>query len=270
MEKQAKGCLYWVTDSNIKIEKNTLKKLVGEYRTKDSKIVFSPIRATGSESLGSMIENAYINHFLSGNVISAWYTMKEQIIVGKSMLIEKKTLNRFGGFSYFKDYLAEDYMMGEAYTKSKFPISTNFTWVTNVNRSTSVAGFFNRMMRWAKLRYNLRRPIYMTEVLVNPVIIAALYIPFGKTQWLYIVLVSFILKMILEYLNLFFVNSQDRKKVKLLLAFPLVILLKDLLLFLVYFTPFFSHTVRWRGGEIEIGKKTVIAQSQEIPLFEGV
>jgi hypothetical protein len=202
-------------------------------------------------------------------VISAWHIMQEQIIVGKSMLVEKRTLDRFGGFAYFKDYLAEDYMMGEAYTKSKFPISTNFTWVTNINHSTSVRGYYNRMKRWAKLRYNLKRPIYLTEVLVNPIMLAVLFWPFAGTRWFYVVLLSFILKMVLEYLNLFFVNSQDRKKKKLLLAFPLVIFLKDLLLFIVYFTPFFSHTVKWRGGEIEIGKKTIIAHNQDILLHEG-
>jgi ceramide glucosyltransferase len=270
MEKHARGCLYWVTDSNIRIEIDTLKKLVGEYLIKDSKIVFSPIRATGAESMGSMIENAYINHFLSGNVISAWYILKEQIIVGKSMLIEKRTLDRFGGFSYFKDYLAEDYMMGEAYTKSKFPISTNFTWVTNINRTTTVAGFFNRMMRWAKLRYNLKRPIYLTEILVNPLILAILFAPFGGIRWLPVILISFILKMILEYLNLFFVNPQDRKKITLLIMYPLVIIVKDLLLFMVYFTPFFSHTVKWRGGDILVGRKTLIAHSQEILIYDGV
>lgn len=270
LERKARGCLYWVTDSNIRIEKDTLRKLVGEYISRNSKIVFSPIRATGARSLGSMIENAYINHFLSGNVISAWFIMKEQIIVGKSMLIEKKTLDRFGGFAYFKDYLAEDYMMGEAYTKSKFPISTNFTWVTNVNCSTTISGFFLRMMRWAKLRYNLKRPIYLTEVLVNPVMLSVLCVPLGGVQWLPVVVLIFIMKVVLEYLNLFFVNPQDRKKARLLLLYPTVILLKDLLLFIVYFTPFFSQTVKWRGGEIRIGKKTVIAHSQEILLLKGV
>jgi hypothetical protein len=49
-----------------------------------------------------------------------------------------------------------------------------------------------------------------------------------------------------------------------------VIFLKDLLLFIVYFTPFFSQTVKWRGGKIRIGKKTLIAHSQELLLFDGV
>lgn len=270
LEKRARGVLYWVTDSNIRIEADVLKKLVGEYLKKGSKIVFSPIRANGARSFGSMIENAYINHFLSGNVISAWYILKEQIIVGKSMLIEKRTLDRFRGFAYFKDYLAEDYMMGEAYTKSKIPISTNFTWVTNVNRTTTVHGFFNRMMRWAKLRFNLKRHFYLTELLVNPLMLAFLFLPIVGRDWLPVVALSLGMKIILEYLNLFFVNTRDRKKISLILLFPLVIVAKDLILFVVYFTPFFSQRVKWRGGEIHIGRKTLIAHSQEVLLLEGV
>jgi ceramide glucosyltransferase len=269
MERVSRGALYWVTDSNVRINGDTLKRLAAEYINHGSKIIFSPIRATGAVSLGSMLENAYINYFLSGNVISAWYIMKEQIIVGKSMLVEKQALNRFGGFSYFKDYLAEDYMMGEAYTKSKIPISTNFTWVTNYSRTTTVSGFYNRMARWAKLRFNLRRPFYLAEILVNPIMLTFFFFLLGGSKWLSILLISYLLKLLLEYINLFYVNPEDGKKFKVLLLYPFVVLYKDLLLSIVYFTPFFSRTVKWRGGKIQIGKKTLIAHNQEMLICEG-
>ena len=43
MADEAAGTLYWVSDSNIRAEKDTLKKLVNEYLQKNSKIIFSPI-----------------------------------------------------------------------------------------------------------------------------------------------------------------------------------------------------------------------------------
>ena len=51
-------------------------------------------------------------------------------IVGKSMLIERAALAAFGGFAYFKGFLAEDFLLGETFAKSGFHVSTNFTWVT--------------------------------------------------------------------------------------------------------------------------------------------
>jgi ceramide glucosyltransferase len=106
MVGEAAGELYWVSDSNIRVEKETLKMLVMEYLAKGSKIVFSPVRGTGSRTIGSIIENSYLNFFVSGSIISAWILVKRQIIVGKSMLVEKAALDKMGGFTNFREYLA--------------------------------------------------------------------------------------------------------------------------------------------------------------------
>lgn len=270
MESQAKGSLFWANDSNIRSEKDTLKRLVNEYLASGAKLIFSPIRAVGGRTIGSIIENAYINHFLSGNVISAWKLAKQQIIVGKSMLVERETLERFGGFSYFKDYLAEDYMMGETYTQSKYPITSHFTWVTTVNQTNTVSGFFSRMERWSKLRFHLKPHFYIMEVLLNPImisLIAALIL--WDARGAAILGGSVLFKIILEYLNFFYINSLDRKRLAIVLGMPFFIIFKDVLLFLVYFTPFLSSSVKWRGGKISIGKKTLISLSQESLLYEG-
>jgi len=271
MANKAVGALYWVSDSNIRVEKNTLKSLVHEYLEKDSKIIFSPIRATGSRTIGSIIENTYINLFLSGNIIAAWKLFKEQIVVGKSILIEKNSLDYFGGFSYFKDYLAEDYMMGKAFTRSKIPISTNFTWITNFNSNTTIRGFFARAQRWAKLRFHLKLHVYLMEVLLNPIMLALIFsLILGGIRGLVVFGSTLLLKILLEFINFLVINKGDRKKISVILALPFCILLKDILLFAVYFTPFFSKTVKWRGGKISIGKNTLISTHKDNHLLDGV
>lgn len=270
MESAAVGDLFWVCDSNIRVEKDTLQRLVNEYSTNNSKIIFSPVRATGSRSFGSIIENSYFNLFLSGSVITAWKLFKKQIVVGKSMLIEKETLNHFGGFGYFKDYLAEDYMMGETYTESKFPISTNCTWVTNFSRDTSIKDFYYRMERWAKLRFRLEFHFYLLEIVLNPIILALFFAAgMGGTKGFIVLASTLLLKISLEYANFLFLNPGDSKKFRVLLLLPFAILVKDIILFVVYLAPFFSSTVNWRGGKISIGKKTLIALSQESLLCQG-
>jgi len=259
LAEEAEGALYWVSDSNTRVEKDTLRKLVNEYLQKDSKIIFSPIRATGSWSVGSIVENAYITHFVSGNVISAWKLFKQQIIVGKSMLIERETLDYFGGFSYFADYLAEDYMMGKAFTNSKIPISSNFTWVTNVNRTTTIKEFFFRMERWAKLRFHLKPHVYILEVLLNPVILALIFsLILGGNKGAIVFGGSLLLKIALEIVSFMVLNKEDRRKFRVVAMLPFCIVLKDILLFVIYFMPFFSRTVNWRGGKIKIGRHTLI------------
>jgi ceramide glucosyltransferase len=258
LEPLSKGRVFWVTDSNIRVEPGTLDSLVQTHLREDAKLVFSPIRGTSSRSLGSLMENAGLNFFTSGNVIAAWALFGQPIIVGKSILIERDALSRFGGFAYFKNYLAEDFLLGDAFVKSGFSVASDYTWVTNVNQTTSLRGFFERMSRWAKLRFHLNTRVYLLEVLLNPMVVAAVSLPWmGRWGWPFLT-AAVGMKILLEYANFLVLNQEDRKKVWAHLAFPVAVVGKDLLLFAIYLSPFFSRTVRWRKGRIGIGKKTLI------------
>ncbi|MFH1368510.1 MAG: glycosyltransferase [Elusimicrobiota bacterium] len=261
MARESSGKLYWVSDSNIRVEKDTLKKLVCEYFERNAKIVFSPIRGIGSRTVGSIIENSYLNYFVSGNIIGAWKYLNRQIIVGKSMLIEKETLDALGGFEAFREYLAEDYIMGETYTRKNIPISTNFTWVTNYNSHSTVASFLSRMTRWAKLRFHIDRFFFCLEILANPIAIALIFLPFTGARGFKLLLAVVVCKTFLEYVNLFSVNTTDRKKPWIILAYPFCMILKDILMFFIYIVPFFSSNVNWRGWKIRIGEKSRIFNS---------
>lgn len=258
LEPLSKGKLFWVTDSNIRVESETLDTLVQTHLREGAKIVFSPIRGTSSRSLGSFMENAGLNFFTSGSIIAAWALFRQPIIVGKSILIERDSLSRFGGFAYFKNYLAEDFLLGDAFIKSGFSVASDYTWVTNINQTTSLRGFFERMSRWAKLRFHLKKGIYLLEVLLNPVVIAAASLPWtGRWGWKLLAAAAGF-KILLEYANFLVLNQEDRKKIWAHLIFPAAVIGKDLILLAVYLTPLFSRTVRWRKGKIGIGKKTLI------------
>jgi ceramide glucosyltransferase len=241
---------------------------VGEYLKNDARLVFSPIRCGGAESFGSVIEMSYIDFFLSGSVITAWKLLRKRVIVGKSLLIHRKTLDQFGGFAYFADVLAEDYWLGETLAQSGFPVRCNYTWVENIKKTSSVKTYFDRMNRWAKLRFNLNKPLYLSEILLNPFALTLLFVPFLKTAALPFVAVVIVLKTILEYLIFFAVNSGTRPKLSVILSLGPAALVKDMSLLITYALPIFSHTVQWRGGKVHIGKNTVIALNENL-LYDG-
>jgi ceramide glucosyltransferase len=271
LESKSRGELFWTTDSNVRVAPEALRKLVDEYLARDAKIVFSPIRGSSSRTFGSLMENASLNFFTSGSVIAAWVLGRRPIIVGKSILIERSALETFGGFRYFKDYLAEDFLMGEAFARSGFRVSTNCIWVTNVSQTATPLSFFKRMSRWAKLRFNLRRPVYLAEILLNPVAIAlAGWAAWGRRGWI-VPAAAAAAKIALEYVNFLFVNPEDRRRLRNHLLFPAAVIAKDLILLAVYFTPFLSRQVEWRGGRIAIGRNTLIRVPANIEnlVYEG-
>jgi ceramide glucosyltransferase len=258
LESRSRGKLFWATDSNVRVAPDTLRRLVDEHLATDAKVVFSPIRGSSSRTFGSLMENAGLNFFTSGSIIAFWFLGRQPILVGKSVLIEREALETLGGFGYFKSYLAEDFLLGEAFVKSGFRVSTNYAWVTNINQTGTVRSFVKRLSRWAKLRYHLRRPVYLMEIFLNPIVIALFGLAaFGRRGWM-ILAATAASKIALEYVNFCFINSGDRGRLRNHLLFPAAVVVKDLILFAVYLTPFFSHQVEWRGGRIAIGRNTLI------------
>jgi len=271
LESKARGALYWTTDSNIRVEPGTLRRLADEYLAHDAKLVFSPIRSSSSRTFGSLMENSSINFFTSGGIIASWFLGRWPVPVGKSFLIEREALASLGGFGAFRNYLAEDFLLAEAFRKSGYRVATNCTWVTSVSRTASARSFFKRMSRWAKLRFHLRPPAYLLEVLLNPVVIAlAAPAVFGRRGWTVLAVMA-AAKIALEYLNFLFVNTEDRRRPRNHLLFPAAVVAKDLLFLAVYFTPFFSRRVEWRGGRISIGKNTLILAPENADhlVYEG-
>ena len=259
LAQKATGEIYWLNDANTRVKPDMLKRLLNEYERNNSKIVFSPVKGTGGNSIGSIMENAYINLFLSGGVISAWKLLHKTVIVGKSMFMEKEALDKLGGYKIFGNYLAEDYVMGEIYRENKIPVSTNCVWVTNYNSSTSVKDFVSRVRRWCSMRFRLEPFYYIGEIFTNPISIALLALPFLGENGFAVLAATIILKIIIEYVCLFTVNREDSRNKKILLLYPLLMIYKDILLFLIYPVPFLKNTVKWRGKKIFIGKNSLIS-----------
>lgn len=159
-------------DANVRVEPDTLRNLVLEFRVSGARFFFSPIPGSASRTFASLMENTGLNYFTSGNVISLWKIFSRPIVVGKLMLIEREVLNSLGSFKKFKDYLAENYLIGKSFENGGSRVSTDFTWATNINQQATIRSFYRRMIRWARLRYQLHRPVYLAEILLNPMVLA--------------------------------------------------------------------------------------------------
>lgn len=258
MEKESFGQLLWVVDANVRVNPDTLCRLVEEYLENGSRLVFSPIMGTGSGTLASLMENTSLNFFTSGNVITLWKLFSHPVVVGKSILIDRPALNTLGGFKYLRKYLAEDYLLGKSFLDSGYKVGSNFTWVTNISRQTSLKNFYKRMVRWATLRYQLNRVAYFSEILLNPLVLGLTGLVMIGKEFCPILLAASAGKVVLEYLNFLAVNLLDRRRLINHLLFPLMVVVKDLILFAVYLTPFFSTSVDWRGVTIKVGKNSLI------------
>lgn len=258
LEKLSDAPLVWVLDSDVRVTPRTLGALVSELERSGCHLLFGPVRCRGGRTFGSMLEMSFVNFFLSGSIIAAWKLFRQRVVVGKSLLIDRAALSRFGGFSYWSDVVAEDHWLGETFFRSGFRVRCAGVWVDNVKESTGLWSFIGRVDRWAKLRFNLKRPVYLLEILFNPLALCLLLIPVLKAAALPVAAVVVVLRILLEYAVFFSVNTGDRRRWRAVLSVAPAAIVKDLITAAVYFVPFFSRSLIWRGGTIKIAMDTRI------------
>ena len=269
LEKMSDAALFWVLDSDTRVFPHTLVALVHEHLRSGAHLVFSPIRCFGAHAFGSILEMSYVNFFLSGSMLAAWSIFRQRVVVGKSLLIDSHALRQFGGFVYFADVLAEDHWLGESFHKSGFIVTCNYAWVKDIKETTTVRNYFDRVSRWAKLRFCLKTPVYFLEILFNPLGLALLLLPFMKNYWISLAVLIVVFRLILEYLVFFSLNAGDRRKPGVLAGLALAVIVKDLMMLFVYFIPFFNRRVNWRGRRITIEKDTRITAANANPAFQS-
>lgn len=220
-------------------------------------LVSNLIRAGGNGSLGAIFENLYINTFIAGGISSLYCLFKHPCVVGKSLSFRKNYLENIGGFDIVKDYLAEDYIMGMKFKQAgKKVVISDYLVNSNTNKRT-IKQFFGRNIRWEQMRLKMAGFLYFLDLLVNPVLFALIYAlinGFNKSTGELFILIL-MLKIILDTL----IGTRiDPHSTQFTYRFSVYLLgpVKDLILAVIWFIPFFKNKVSWGGKNFKLGKNT--------------
>ena len=163
-----------ISDSNIMVGTGYLREIVHHAQDPSVGLVSNLIRGVGGRSIGATLENLHLNSFIIGSVSFLDRFLGMPCVIGKSMLMKKDDLQALGGLEAFKDILAEDFIIGREMTKAGKKVVLSSYLISNVNEYWDVKRFLNRHTRWGKLRWRIGGLKYFSEMLANPVFVAAL------------------------------------------------------------------------------------------------
>lgn len=240
-----------ISDSNVRVGRDYLRGMMAALQQDGVGLVTSTIRGVGARSIGALMENLHLNTFVAGSVWMAEHLADMPIAIGKSMLFSRGTLERIGGFAAFREFLAEDYLLGEAVAGLGLRVTTLTAAVENVNRDWTLARFCNRHARWARIRKAVNPLTYCAELLTNPVAVAAVYALLRlDAAGLGLLAGTAALKTALDA-GTTAVVGHDLPWHRFLLV-PV----KDLLVGLIWYLPWLSSRVVWRGREFRIRRQT--------------
>jgi ceramide glucosyltransferase len=248
-----------ISDSNVVLDTDYLKRIVRPLEEGRVGLVNNLIRGVRGKTLGSVFENLHLNSFILANICFLNKVLDIPCVVGKSMLMRKHDLESIGGLAAFANVLAEDHCIGEKIRATGKHVVVSSYLVNNVNEYWSVRRFMSRHTRWAKMRWSILGLKYFLELLTNPVFLAGLPIPFSgpaSGPLLLALSVAFMKGMGDLYLGCL-IGARIHPALYLLSP------VKDLLIGMIWFVPFVSDTVTWRGNRYLMGKNTVLSPCPE-------
>jgi ceramide glucosyltransferase len=244
------------------VGKKYLREIMHHTQDPTVGLVSNLIKGVGGRSIGARFENLHLNSFIIGSVSFLDRFLGMPCVIGKSMLMKKEDLNTLGGLEKFKDILAEDFIIGREMSRAGKKVVLSHYLVSNVNEFWSIKRFLNRHTRWGKLRWKIGGYKYFSELLANPVFISAipnLASGFSRTTVSFTALVGLI-KVLGDFIIGRALDSRKDnntfEKHSLLTYFLAPI--KDLIIGVIWFVPFLSSTVIWRGTRYRIGKDTLM------------
>src|SRR5512133_3397827 len=101
-----------VSDSNVRVEPGYLAEIAALLEDERVGLVTHAIVGVGEARVGSLMDHLHLAGCIAPGVVAAKRLARRDIVVGKSMALRRRDLDRMGGFATVKDVLAEDYVMG--------------------------------------------------------------------------------------------------------------------------------------------------------------
>lgn len=251
MLPEARGSLLLISDSNVTVPPDLLRRMVAALERPDVGLVTSPIRGTAGRGLWSAVEALQLNGFVMGGVAAAGLA-RRVCAVGKSMLLRRSDLDRVGGLELLGVHLAEDQVCGERIAALGLATAVVAPPVDNVLGALTLRQVAGRHLRWARIRRRMAPAAYAAELVTNPVpwaALPALLDPAAATVALAVTAV--VATGALAW-------ACDRRLGSVRPAFTYLLLepLRQLLVTALWPVPWVSESVAWRGRRYRIGPLT--------------
>ena len=198
--RQAQHDILWVLDSNVMVDPGTLARSVDALdsatdpptgRRRIALIHHTPFAFTTEPTLGSMIEQAFLNTNHAKMYIAINTVAVDSCVVGKSNLYRKSDLERVDGtlkpvaittgrpkekgLAAFGRFLAEDNMIaGALWHELDLRHDQSCDVARNAVGSMTVADYFWRRVRWIRVRKRMVFAATMIEPFTESVVAGCL------------------------------------------------------------------------------------------------
>lgn len=264
IERQARGTIFVVSDSNVRVDDSYLETLADRLSNPNVGLVSNVIVGSGERTLGAALENYILLTHVAPGVIST-AVFGRPITIGKSLAMWRSDLESLGGFRALGFYLAEDHALARWMGKTGRKVVVEPTPIENRNRDGGLARPFRRHSRWAKIRRSMCPVAFWFEPLLHPVVVAALVLAVvPSTTTVGLLAVAVMSELVVDAASI--LRLRGFKALWLVHLLPV----KALFMFVCYCRALVSRRVTWRGNALRVTRDSrLVTANDQIPLAVG-
>jgi ceramide glucosyltransferase len=241
MTAAARHELLIMSDSDICVAPGTLRAIAAEFRDPALGLTTCPYRAVPGASFWSTLEAIGMNTEFWGGVLVARLLDGMKFAVGPTAAARKRVLADIGGFDRLKEYLAEDFVMGQLAAERGHGVALSRVVVEHRIGSQAFRPNVLHRLRWCRSTRRSRPYGYIGQVFTNPLPIALL-LAAVRPSWWPALAVTGLFRAAAAWAVAGWVLHDELTARRWYLV-PL----QDVASFLFWLAGFFGNTITWRG-----------------------
>jgi ceramide glucosyltransferase len=239
-----------VSDSDIRIEPDYLRRVMAPLAHEDVGMVTCLYRGIASPTLGSRLESLGIStDFSAGVLVARAIEGGLHFALGSTMAFRRRDLEAIGGFESFVDYLSDDYELGKRIAALGRKVCLSEVVVETFLPAYDLRQFLQHQLRWARGVRDARRGGYVGLLFTFGWIWAILTLLASRgAGWAWgLVGAAIVLRLVLAR-TVGFSVLRDHQVMRFLPLLPM----RDIVALAVWLASFASNTVEWRGDRFHL------------------
>ncbi len=179
----AENDLLVMSDSDIRVTPDFLRKVSAEFGAPNLGVATCPYRAVPGASLWSRLEATGMNTDFIAGILVARMLEGMKFAVGPTIVARKRALQEIGGFDRLKDYLAEDFVMGKFAAEAGYGVILSSYVIEHHIGSAKLRQNIAHRLRWARSTRRSRPAGYIGQLFTMPLPLALLVCAVRPEWW---------------------------------------------------------------------------------------
>lgn len=243
MTEEAEHDVLVMSDSDIRVGRDFLATVAGEFSDPRLGVSSCPYRAVAGGSLASTLEAIGMNtEFLSG-VLVARMLEGMKFALGPTLTARRQAIADAGGWPCLAEFLAEDFVLGNQAAEKGWRVILSSYVVEHRIGSQPWKVNARHRLRWFRSTRRSRPAGYVGQLFTNPLPLAlATWI--ARPEW-WIFASAIVLLRVITAIATAGTVLRERLTFRWWLLLPV----QDVLSFGFWLAGFFGNTIQWRGRE---------------------